>query len=120
MTASFLRVCSASSASCRTPTRDCSTPAPRWGLDDVERLLRRVPVRAAPAAWQHEAVMLQDGMAAWLINPSLSAKDRARCQALAAEAGVKVVDLEADPKLRGVLLEEALAERHRTIRWHFA
>jgi hypothetical protein len=89
------------------------------GMEDVERLLRRVPVRPAPATWERLVVTLPDG-AAWLINPALPAPQRARCAARAAAAGVKVFDLESDPKLRGVLLEEALAERRRTIRWHFA
>jgi hypothetical protein len=80
---------------------------------------RAVTVRPAAAAWRHAAVTLPDGTTAWLINPALPIGERARCQALAAKVGVKAVDLGADPKLRGVLLEEALAERHRTIRWHF-
>src|SRR5262249_39703348 len=35
-------------------------------------------------------------------------------------AGVRVLGLEDDPKVRGLVLEEMRAERHPTIRWNFA
>jgi hypothetical protein len=89
------------------------------GLPEVEWLLRRVPLRPKPAAWDHLEVTGPDGRPGWLINPTLPPAQRARCEAVAARAGVVVLDLEADPKLRGLVLEESQAERHRTIRWHF-
>jgi CRISPR/Cas system-associated exonuclease Cas4 (RecB family) len=90
------------------------------GMADVERLLRRLPARPEPGPWTYQEALGPGGAVAWVLNPDLSAADRTRYQELASRAGVRVLELEDDPKVRGLVLEEMRAERHPTIRWHFA
>jgi hypothetical protein len=89
------------------------------GLADVERLLRRLPVRPPPQPWAYQEVVGPGGEAAWALNPALSDAERAHCHEMACRAGVRVIDLEDDPKLRGLVLEEMRAERYPTVRWNF-
>jgi hypothetical protein len=90
------------------------------GMADVERLLRRLRARPEPGPWAYQEIAGPGGKAAWVLNPTLSAVDRAHYQELAFRAGVRVLDLEDDPKVRGLVLEEMRAERYPTIRWNFA
>jgi CRISPR/Cas system-associated exonuclease Cas4 (RecB family) len=90
------------------------------GMADVERLLRRLPVRPEPEPWAYQEIAGPGVKAAWVLNPALSASDRTHYQELAFRSGVRVLELEDDPKVRGLVLEEVLAERYPTIRWHFA
>src|SRR5262249_4702534 len=90
------------------------------GMADVDRLLRRLPARPEREAWAYQEAVGPGGEVAWVLNPELSAADRTHYQELASRAGVRVLDLEDDPKVRGLVLEEVLAERHPTIRWNFA
>jgi hypothetical protein len=89
------------------------------GLADVECLLRRLPLRPEPQPWAYREAVGPGGEAAWVLNPSLSAAEQARHRDLASRAGVRVLDLEDDPKLRGLVLEELRAERYPTVRWNF-
>jgi hypothetical protein len=89
------------------------------GMDDVERLLRRLPVRPPPQAWAYQQVVGPGGEVAWVLNPALSDAEQAHYHELACRAGVRVIGLEDDPKLRGVVLEEMRAERYPTVRWNF-
>jgi hypothetical protein len=86
---------------------------------DLERLLRRLPVRPPPQPWAYQEVVGPGGEAAWALNPALSAAEQAHYHELASRAGLHVLDLEEDPKLRGLVLEELRAERYATVRWNF-
>jgi CRISPR/Cas system-associated exonuclease Cas4 (RecB family) len=90
------------------------------GMADVERLLRRLPARPEREAWAYREAVGAGGEVAWVLNPDLSAADRTHYYKLASRAGVRVLELEDDPKMRGLVLEEMRAERYPTIRWNFA
>jgi CRISPR/Cas system-associated exonuclease Cas4 (RecB family) len=87
---------------------------------DVERLLHLLPARPAPAAWACQEVQGPTGVVGWVINPSLPREQQTLWVRRAAAAGRHVLDLRDHPKLRGMVLEETLAERYPTIRWHFS
>jgi hypothetical protein len=69
------------------------------GLAEVEGLLRRMPP-PNPAPWAYREVEGPDGVA-WLLNPALTEAERARVEMLAAAAGVRLMAMEEEPKLRG-------------------
>jgi CRISPR/Cas system-associated exonuclease Cas4 (RecB family) len=89
-------------------------------MADVERLLRRLPARPEREAWAYQEAVGPGGEVVWVLNPDLSAADRSRYYELASCAGVRVLDLEDVPKVRGLVLEEMRAERYPSIRWNFA
>jgi hypothetical protein len=54
-----------------------------------------------------------------LINPNLPPWERELEEDMAAQMGIRVIDLEEDPKSRGQVYQESRAEKYPTIRWHF-
>jgi CRISPR/Cas system-associated exonuclease Cas4 (RecB family) len=100
--------------------RDLLSAGDEIGMTDVERLLRRLPARTEPEPRAYYEAVGPGGETAWVLSPDLSAVDRTHFRELASRAGVRVLDLEDDPKVRGLVLEEMRAERYPTIRWNFA
>jgi hypothetical protein len=97
-------------------------------LDDVEQLLKeRADAaqhgsrRLAPVqvAWEYEDRVEKDGKRTRLINPALPPEEKQLWEDLAAEEGIRVIDLEKDPKRRGEIYQASRAEKYPTIQWHF-
>jgi hypothetical protein len=96
--------------------------------ENVEQLLQEEAVKEADrvkrsagihVTWPYRDYQYEDGQWLRLINPQQSAEERRLWQETAAEEGIKVIDLEKDPKLRGEVFQEVRAERYPTISWYF-
>lgn len=94
-------------------------------LADVEKLLEKeVGERAKRSAdalstWVCIDKADKDGKLARLINPDLPPEEKQLQEEMAEAEGIRLMDLEEDPMLRGEFLEESRAEKYPTIRWHF-
>jgi hypothetical protein len=97
-----------------------------WG--DVEQLLkeeadktagRAKRLAEAHATWVYEDRGDKDGQRTRLINPDLPPGEKEVWEKLAVEEGVRVIDLEEDPKRRGEIYQALRAEKYPSIRWHF-
>ena len=82
-----------------------------------EELNRRLS--GAKSQWLYTDREDSDGNRSRLINPDLTPEEKNCWASGAAEEGVKIVDLEQDPKLRGRIYQGLRAEKYPTIRWHF-
>jgi hypothetical protein len=115
----------------------CELPASDEGLldvgsaitvEDIEQLLREQVAEAkqrderlprATCVWEYQDTTDAAGNRTRLINPTLPPEDQRLWRELAAGEGIRVVDLEADPMLRGTVLQNCHAERYPSIRWNF-
>jgi hypothetical protein len=98
-------------------------------LDDVQKLLREAEqerrertqrLKVSPGGWSFCESTDAEGRTTRLINPDLPAEEKSFLAEEAAQGGVRVIDLaEADPMLRGRLLQSSRAEKYPTIRWSF-
>jgi hypothetical protein len=69
--------------------------------------------------WLCQDTVDSQGVRARLINPDLSPEMKALHEKIAEEEGVRLIDLEEDPKRRGEIYQAFRAEKYHTIRWHF-
>jgi CRISPR/Cas system-associated exonuclease Cas4 (RecB family) len=96
-------------------------------LEDVNRLLRegrprQKEQRERKARLQVLAEKRVDswGNPGFVINPLVPPDERRRLEDALVRKGKRVIDLEADPKLRGRVFQETMAQSYPTIRWNFA
>jgi hypothetical protein len=96
--------------------------------EDVERLFNERVDKAADRAkhmagvrmsWLYRDNVDKDGKRSRLINPDLPPGEKQIWTELAAMEGVQVIDLMANPLLRGKVYEALRAEKYSSIRWHF-
>ena len=97
-------------------------------LADVQKLLREQEQEAQKDGKRSTRVEVtlewretvdRAGNRVRLINPNLPPWQRQLAEETAAEKGVRVGDLEDDPKWRGEIYQKSRAEKHPTIRWNF-
>jgi hypothetical protein len=96
--------------------------------NDVEELLKEEKEKeddlkrrfaGAQSQWIYRDTEHGDGNRVRLINPDLPPEEKHGWELDAAHEGVKIIDIEQDPKLRGRIYQASRAEKYPTIRWHF-
>jgi hypothetical protein len=73
----------------------------------------------AHVTWVSKGKLNSAGNRIRLINPNLPPEEKQFEEEMAAEEGIRVIDLEEDPKWRGEFYQESRAEQYPTIRWNF-